>query len=142
MWTAARTKDSCTMKFATTNHALPSTLNIQSTLKTALLKPSEERGGLETGASCLHCPVSAPEWTCLERSSSKGSLGEQDAHLPKSFAPCPKVQPHQLQCGQAEKAERASGKGELLVPPVPNYSPTLLHSFQVMVRWVCCHIQT
>ena len=78
MWTAARTKDSCTMKFATTNHALPSTLNIQSTLKTALLKPSEERGGLETGASCLHCPFSAPD---ADISAHLASLCIRRTHL-------------------------------------------------------------
>ena len=48
------------MKLATNNHALPATLNIQSTLKTALLKPSEECGGLGTGTSCLLGPFSAP----------------------------------------------------------------------------------
>lgn len=66
---------------------------------------------------------------------------ESRMHICPRAAPCP-VQPHMLQCGQAEEGGRASGEGELLVPPVPNYSPTLLHSFQVMVRWVCCHIQT
>ena len=60
MWTAARTKDSCTVKFAPNNHALPATLNIQSTLKTALLKPSEECGGLGTGASRFLGPFSDP----------------------------------------------------------------------------------
>lgn len=58
-----------------------------------------------------------------------------------SFVPCPQVQPHLLQCGHAEEVERASGKRELLVPPVPNDSSTPLHSFQVVVRWVPCHIQ-
>lgn len=60
--------DSCTIKFATTDHTVPSTLNIQSTLKTALLKPFEECRGLGTGASCLLGPFSAPNAdisTCL-----------------------------------------------------------------------------